>query len=885
MIRAALELGMPLAALPPVVHASYAMYVLTIILLLPPLVFILLAKRGKELYIRRIPGIDAIEEAIGRATELGRPMMFTTGLTRINPLLYALLGILRYIAGKAAAYGCRLIVPQTDYEVLPIVEETTREAYRAAGRIDQFNPRDVRFLSTNQFAFASGYMGIAHREKAASCFLFGSFAAESLILAEAGQQVGAMQVAGTESLTQVPFFLTSCDYTIIGEEVYAAGAYLSREPTQLGSVRGQDVAKLVVLVTVLIGTVWATCLSVAKQDYREGWEYNSEFARAFYKQPEWDRLLAKVEFKDTHKLSPVPEHEDLEYRLALARKKIAKAGRNIERKLAQIGSLAASEEKHLRDRLELFPAGDGRDEARATADILKGISERIGEELDAAKKDNGKKGKEREPASLANLLREVLPGIGKVCREKARERTVGFFTPEQQQLRAWAAKRGAPKAGPAAALDKYLAEVKTIFGNAAATPRQIRARVADSRRVCYRQYYDLVRPQVRATREAADESVPRFLLRTNEGLKKLAGKKNEKPSALLLDGGRSASARGRPLALAYEWEIKPSGSEEKPKKLRGRQAAHRFDKPGRYEVKLTVSELLKPTLSGSQMIIGIDSNDPSLVKYDRMPAGTELAVSWRLPKTFVKDVDMKIEYDFGERGVAGKPLPPEVVTKDTPAAEQVRKHKYDKPGYYCMTITVSGKVRVKSASARSARARAVAAAAEAATPELTKLRGRLGETLTELTDKLGGLNSDLGLLARSTNETAGRLRAVGQGDSENWPDKALAGNLMGRVTSLAAFATKNANLVGPKAGAAETFGSGNSPKKAGAAVPVALRATGDPKKAEKLAPYWKRYRIYWSVLERLTDSTTLTVQIDEAPERLIAPWEMKLPPKAKGGGE
>ncbi|MEI6913942.1 MAG: DUF6754 domain-containing protein, partial [Armatimonadota bacterium] len=111
------------------------------------------------------------------------------------------------------------------------------------------------FLSSRQFAWASGIVGILHREKVASALYFGSFFGESLILAENGQIVGAIQVAGTPETAQLPFFIAACDYTIIGDEYYAGSAYLSKEPTLLGSLVGQDYAKLVIIVCVVLGVI------------------------------------------------------------------------------------------------------------------------------------------------------------------------------------------------------------------------------------------------------------------------------------------------------------------------------------------------------------------------------------------------------------------------------------------------------------------------------------------------------------------------------------------------------------------------------------------------------------------------------------------------------
>jgi hypothetical protein len=226
------------------------------------LLFIRRANVGQKLFVRRIAGIDAVDDAIGRTVELGRPICFTSGLAGISPLFYASLGVLRYIAEKAAVFGSQLFVPSYDPEAMVLSDATVQSAYRKKRRFSKYDPTSVRFLSTEQFAFASGYMGLVHRENVGAAFLFGSFAAESLILAEAGQQIGALQVAATQSNEQIPFFITACDYTLIGEELYAAGAYLSKDPVQTGSLRGQDFAKLLILAIVLIGVVVETVLTI-----------------------------------------------------------------------------------------------------------------------------------------------------------------------------------------------------------------------------------------------------------------------------------------------------------------------------------------------------------------------------------------------------------------------------------------------------------------------------------------------------------------------------------------------------------------------------------------------------------------------------------------------
>ena len=189
------------------------------------LCWLLGGKKYTNFSIRKIRAIQAIDEAVGKAIESGRPVSFSSGLAGVGPLLYAVLGILKHISVTTARLGSKLFVPCVDPEVFIFAQSTVKSAYQQEGKLNQYDESSVRFLSDEQFAYASGYMGLVHRENVGAAFLFGSFAAESLILAEAGDQVGAMQIAGTTSNEQIPFFITTCDYTLLGEELYAAGAF------------------------------------------------------------------------------------------------------------------------------------------------------------------------------------------------------------------------------------------------------------------------------------------------------------------------------------------------------------------------------------------------------------------------------------------------------------------------------------------------------------------------------------------------------------------------------------------------------------------------------------------------------------------------------------
>jgi hypothetical protein len=223
------------------------------------LFFIFSAQSGKQLFVRRIPGIDAIEEAIGRATEMGRSVLYVPGISDIDEIqTMASLTILESVAKTVAKYDAPIVVPTTYPVVFTLAQEMVKNGFVAAGRADAYDPDSVRYVTSEQFAYVAAVSGIMLRDKPAANIYMGSFFAESLLLAETGFQTKAIQVAGTAQVAQLPFFVVACDYTLIGEELYAASAYLSREPRLLGSLKGSDLMKALLIALIIVGCIAET---------------------------------------------------------------------------------------------------------------------------------------------------------------------------------------------------------------------------------------------------------------------------------------------------------------------------------------------------------------------------------------------------------------------------------------------------------------------------------------------------------------------------------------------------------------------------------------------------------------------------------------------------
>lgn len=218
------------------------------------------ARQGKKIpIIHKIPGLDALDEAVGRATELGRPVLYVPGRGDLqNAQTFASLAILDYTAGVCAEYDTHIIVPTGVVVVYPVTEAITRQAYLAKGKGDRYQENDVRFINEQNWAWATGVAGIMMREQVAASILIGAFWAESLFIAEVGSSTGAMQIAGSASIPQIPFFVASCDYTLIGEEIYAASAYLNPEPTTTSGLIVQDWGKMAGMALIIIGVIFTT---------------------------------------------------------------------------------------------------------------------------------------------------------------------------------------------------------------------------------------------------------------------------------------------------------------------------------------------------------------------------------------------------------------------------------------------------------------------------------------------------------------------------------------------------------------------------------------------------------------------------------------------------
>jgi hypothetical protein len=215
----------------------------------------------KAPYIRRVPAIDAIEEGVGRATELGKPVIASPGMSPsgIGASTVAGLSILSYTAELCARNDLRLLAPMggsaESYTTMELARDLVETQFRLEGKEAAFNIDDMPFFSGRQFAWASAYCGMMLREKPATNIMVGVQYASAVYISEVGHEVGAMVISGTTYLSNIACLAASSDYVMIGEEMLAAGAYLSKDPGQLATIRTQDILKMVMIGILVLGVI------------------------------------------------------------------------------------------------------------------------------------------------------------------------------------------------------------------------------------------------------------------------------------------------------------------------------------------------------------------------------------------------------------------------------------------------------------------------------------------------------------------------------------------------------------------------------------------------------------------------------------------------------
>jgi hypothetical protein len=214
------------------------------------------ASKGKTENIRRLPAFDALEEGVGRAIEQGRPIMATYSFRdRFDAPTMVGLEAIRYTSKLAGEKGGTMLIGAGAARTLPVAMENYRLGCVEAGVPELYNPQNVYFFTRQQWAYASGVMGLMQREKPGACVFFGPFLVEGIHLGINSRRINTMAIAGNTIYSMAAFMFVSMDYVLLGEEMLAAGAYMTEDPTNISGIAAEDVMKWVLAAIMMVGTI------------------------------------------------------------------------------------------------------------------------------------------------------------------------------------------------------------------------------------------------------------------------------------------------------------------------------------------------------------------------------------------------------------------------------------------------------------------------------------------------------------------------------------------------------------------------------------------------------------------------------------------------------
>jgi hypothetical protein len=207
--------------------------------------------------LRDIPAFDRLRRGVGLAVESGQRLHLSlghAGVFGVNGSATLMgLTLLQRLA-RTASVSDRPPVA-TSGEAVPSLlgQETLRSAYRAINADAQYDPTASELAGLTPFSYAAGALPVVYDQQVSVNILAGSFGSEVALIADAAERTGSLTLGGSDNPTGQAILFATVQETLVGEELYAAGAYLQAGASHLASVQVQDLLRWVLIGLIIIG--------------------------------------------------------------------------------------------------------------------------------------------------------------------------------------------------------------------------------------------------------------------------------------------------------------------------------------------------------------------------------------------------------------------------------------------------------------------------------------------------------------------------------------------------------------------------------------------------------------------------------------------------------
>ncbi len=208
---------------------------------------------------RDIAAFRRFRREVDLAVEAGKRLHVSLGRGSINDLQggAALIGltVLDRCARAASNSDRPPVTTSGDGLVTILSQDTLQTTYSNLGTEQRYDPSSTRLTGLTAMSYAAGAMPTIHDEQVSANFIAGHFGVEVALLTEAGERSHSLTVAGTDSLPAQAVFFAAADEPLLGEELYAAGAYLGANPAHAASLNAQDILRWVLIGAIVLGSL------------------------------------------------------------------------------------------------------------------------------------------------------------------------------------------------------------------------------------------------------------------------------------------------------------------------------------------------------------------------------------------------------------------------------------------------------------------------------------------------------------------------------------------------------------------------------------------------------------------------------------------------------
>lgn len=216
-------------------------------------------RRRSPATLRPIEAYERLNRAVGLAVENGTRLHISLGrgnlFTARGGSALAGLAMLRRLAERTSASDRPPIVTSGDASLAILSQDTLRSGYRAAGAEEQYRFSTGRLTGLTPFSYAAGTMPIEHDENVSANVVIGDLGAESALIAEASDRENSSLIAASDDLSAQAIFYASAQDPLIGEELFAAGAYVGAGAAHDASLQVQDILRWLIIVAILVGSL------------------------------------------------------------------------------------------------------------------------------------------------------------------------------------------------------------------------------------------------------------------------------------------------------------------------------------------------------------------------------------------------------------------------------------------------------------------------------------------------------------------------------------------------------------------------------------------------------------------------------------------------------